>query len=199
MRTGLLAIAATAAASLALAGPVAAQTASGRVTGTGRTRVLEYTVPERAGQKVTFVDVDSDRGATEIGTIDGGGEGRIAFRPALGRDRRNIEARFELFGIPAGQIAIARFRPPSPVLGRPLDLRARRSESKLLLRWGDVRGATRYQVVVTTSAGRQRVATVRVTHAAIAGVPASVTGTVSVQALDSGRSGPPATTTFGRR
>ena len=172
--------------------------ATGSVSGRGSRRVLTYDVSRQADQRVTFVEVDAGGGANEIGTVEGGGRGKLAFRPMPGRGIRRVEARFESDGVPAEQITIARFRPPSPVLGRPAGLRVRRSGTKLVLSWRRVREATRHEVALTPSSGDQRLVQVRGTRAVLRGVAKSLSGSVSVRGVDGVREGPAASKSFRR-
>jgi hypothetical protein len=173
--------------------------ATGEVTGTGARRVLNYDVTKAPDQRVTFVEVDAGGGAGEIGTITGGGRGKLAFRPKPGRTIRRVEARFEVDGVPAEQITMAQFRPPSPVLAKPAGLKVRRSGTKLIVSWRKVREATSYEVGLTpTGSDDQRFATARGVRIVLKGVAKSIAGTVSVRPLDSSRTGPASAARFRR-
>ena len=102
--------------------------ASGKVTGKGARRTLEYDVVKRADQTVTFYDSEAKGNEKAIGTITGGGRGKLAFKPAPGRTIRKIVARFTLNGIDAEEKTVTRFRPPSPTLAKPTTLRVRRAK-----------------------------------------------------------------------
>lgn len=166
-----------------------------RVTGTGTRRVLRYDVMRRPAQRVTFVEVGRSSRRI-IGTVSGGGRGHIVFTPAPGRDRRRIEAQFELDGLPAERRTVARFTPPGGRLARPARLRVVRRGASLRASWAAVRGATRYEVVVTTADTRQRVRRTQARRLRLTGVPASTSGRVSVRALSGEAAGPVRTVRF---
>ena len=170
----------------------------GAVSGRGARRVLTYSVRRRADQAVTFFDVAASGSGTQIGRVVGGGRGRLRFTPAPGRGRHRVEARFELDGVPAERRVIARFKPPSPRLGTPRRLSVRRRPKALVVRWAGVRDATRYEVALTPSRGRQRFVTTRGRSLVLRRVPKTVRGSVSVRAVDRLRQGRTAKKRFRR-
>ena len=87
-------------------------------------------------------------------------------------------------GVDPARIAMrARFRPPSPTLGVPQRLRVRRQgKSNLRASWRRVGGATRYELAVTLSSGRQRFVTTRKRTAVVKGIARSQAGRVTVRA-----------------
>lgn len=170
----------------------------GAVSGRGARRVLTYSVRRRADQAVTFFDVAASGSGKQIGRVAGGGRGRLAFSPAPGRGRHRVEARFELDGVPAERRVIARFKPPSPRLGTPKRLDVRRRPKAVIVRWARVRGATRYEVALTPSRGRQRFVTTSRGSLVLRRVPKTVRGTVSVRAVDRLRQGRAAKKRFAR-
>ena len=158
------------------------------VSGRGSKRVLEYNIRRREAQRVTFSEV---AGVTRkpIGTVNGGGRGTLRFSPAPGRGRRTIEAQFELDGLPAERKTVARFKPPSPKLGRVRGLRVRRQGEALLVSWRRVAGAKRYEVVAATSGAGQRVKRLRKASVRLKRIPRASSGIVTVRAVDSLREG----------
>lgn len=176
------------------------------ISGTDTRRTLVYDVLPRPGQRVTFVE-RAQGGSRTIGTVSGG-RGQLAFSPAPGSDRRSIEAQFELEGIPAERLTVARFAPPSARLGQPGRLLVRRAGDRLRVSWPPVRGATSYEVLTTLATGAQRATTTRRNSATIRPVTPTSGGLVAVRAVASMRQGsvrtarfkataPPAPTRFG--
>ncbi len=163
---------------------------SGRVSGKGGNRVLEYVVRRREAQRVVFREVQPGGAAREIGVVDGGGRGRLRFHPAPGGGTRRVEAQFELSGIPAERKTIASFRPPSIMLRAPRRIRVKRG-AKVRVSWRGVKGARRYQVVLRTSGGGTVFAATRRRRATLA-VPAWQSGRAYVRAVDSMRQSRPA-------
>jgi hypothetical protein len=173
--------------------PVARARAS--VTGRGARRTLAYDLVRRADQRVTFLE-QTAQGTREIGRATGG-RGRLTFSPAPGKGRTAIVAQFELAGVPAERLTVARFSPPAERLGRVASVSVRRSGGRVLARWSAVPEATRYEVVVRRASGGER--RLRVTRRAIAvTVPRWSGGTVRVRALDPLREGPVTTARFAR-
>lgn len=178
------------------------------ISGQGARRMLAYDVAPRPGQRVTFVE-KGQGGSRTIGTAGRGrGRGRLAFSPAPGSDRRTVEAQFELAGVPAERLTVARFAPPSARLGRPGRLLVRRAGDRLRVSWLPVSGATSYTVLTTLATGAQRAKTTRRNSATIRPVTPTSRGLVAVRAVASMRQGsvrtarfkataPPAPTRFG--
>jgi hypothetical protein len=131
------------------------------VRGGGARRTLFYSVARRTDQQVRFIEQVAHGPSRIIGTIRGGGRGRLSFTPAPGNDRRTIIAQFELAGLPAETIKIATFKPPSPRLGTPARLKITRRGHTLRVSWGSVAGATSYQIVARLSTGERVVRTRR--------------------------------------
>lgn len=73
---------------------------------------------------MTFIEVDGQVRRV-IGVVNGGGKGHITWKPAPGSRQRTIVAQFELAGLPAERLRVARFSPPAPTLGRPGRLRVK--------------------------------------------------------------------------
>ena len=99
-------------------------------------------------------------------------------------------------GLPAEKLIVARFAPPSPALDRPARLRVRRLGTGLRVTWAGVPGATRYEVVVTTSAAIQRMVSTPGRGVTLKRVPKSSTGQVTVRGLANMRHGLPASARF---
>lgn len=157
------------------------------VTGKGARRKLVYDVARRPDQRVTFVET-APGGSRSIGTVSGG-RGTLAFSPAPGGGRRRVSAKFELAGLPAETLDVARFTPPSTRLGRPKSVKVRHRGARLLVRWSRVPGATRYDVVATLTSGAQRTMRTRRSGATIGRVSATSGGRVAVRAVASMRQG----------
>jgi Concanavalin A-like lectin/glucanases superfamily len=167
-----------------------------RVQGGGTTRTLIYDIARRDAQRVTFVERTAQGTSRPIGTVTGGGRGRLRFSPAPGRDARTIVAQVEFDQVPAEPLTVARFAPPSPRLGRPSRLRVRRRGTRLHASWARVPGASRYEVVTTTSGGAQKLRTTRARRATVTGVARSSRGLLSVRAVAPLRTGPASRAAF---
>ncbi len=172
--------------------------ARGEVDGSGDRRVLRYEVARRPGQRVTFYEVTADGTAKAIGSVTGGGSGRLAFTPSPGTGERHIEAQFEIDGLPAERLTLADFKPPAPRLAKPSGLRVRRAGTSLRVSWKRVPSADRYELALTMSAGGQRTFTARGRTTVLRQVPKTVRGRVSVRGVDSTRQGPPVAARFTR-
>lgn len=155
---------------------------TGRVSGAGVRKTLRYDIRRRAGQRVTFVELGPS-GGRQIGVINGGGKGSLRFTTTPGVGTRTIEARFELSGLPAERKRVARFRAPSAKLATPRGLKVTHRGSTLRVRFRAVKGATRYVVVVTNAAGKQRTVRTRSRSLVIRSIPASDAGRVTVKAI----------------
>jgi hypothetical protein len=174
--------------------PAAKVTAN--VTGKGAKRVLHYKIRKRPAQRVTFTEIDGKQRRV-IGSVTGGGSGKLGWQPAPGVKPRKIEAEFELNGLPAERLTVATVFPPSPTLGKPKGLSIRRHGTKLAVRWKRVAGATGYQVVTDTScAGGQRTLAAKGHSAQVTGIPQYCAGRVHVRALARLREGRPASKSF---
>jgi hypothetical protein len=161
------------------------------VQGRGTRRTLVYNVARRVDQRVTFIE--QARGGTRtIGTVAGGGRGRINFTPAPGFDRRTVVAQFELAGLPAERVTVARFTSVSPRLNRPGHLRVTRRGSALQISWAAVGGATRYEAVARLSFGGERLLRTGRTTITLRRVAGYDGGRISVRALATLRQSPPA-------
>lgn len=154
---------------------------TGTVSGDESERVLSFDVGTRPAQRVTFYDVSPSGARKAIGTATSG-KGRIRFTPAPGGGAHRILAAFELDGIPAEEKTVARFTPPSATLPTPAGLQVRRSGSRLAVTWAAVRGATSYELAVTTTGGRQVFKTAKTRRATIAAIAKTASGTVTVRA-----------------
>lgn len=169
-----------------------------RIRGRGSRRILAYEIARRPAQRVTFVELSAGGTGKAIGTVSGGGRGRLRFSSAPGHGLRRVEAQFELDGVPAEKKLVARFNPPSSRLGRPNRLRVRRRGMSLSVSWAGVRNATRYEVVATTSGAGQRIVRTRGRRATLKRIPKSSAGRVSVRAVATLRQGKPASARFPR-
>jgi hypothetical protein len=165
------------------------------VRGSGTRRRLTYDIRPRQDQRVTFIEKGPE-GQKDIGTVTGGGKGTVRFTTAPGLRPRQVDAQFELAGLPAERITIAHFTPPSPLLAGPHRLRVRRRGDTLSVSWAPVRDATRYELVLTPSDGPQRLVHTTAHNATIRRVARTLRGSVRVRAVADLRQGPPASTTF---
>jgi hypothetical protein len=171
----------------ALAPPPASMKA--RVLGTGARRSLVYDVRRRFEQTVTVFEVNSEGISRQIGTIHGGGHGKLRFTATPDRGVQRIVAKFTLHGIPVPDetITVARLRPPPITLPAPRRLRLTRTRAGLAVRWSAVPGAARYALAVRqptrgvlelfTAPGRRTVT--------IPGLDPATGGTVTVITLSS--------------
>src|SRR5262249_1405800 len=108
-------------------------------------------------------------------------------------------AQFSLDGLAAETKTVTSFKPPPPQLGAPKRLTVRRAKpNKLAISWGAVPEAASYEIAVTTSDGRQVFQKTKRRPARIGGVAASVSGKVTVRAVDSLRQGKVSQRTFKR-
>lgn len=171
---------------------------TGQVKGSGTRRVLSYDIRRRRAQRVRFFEITAAGGSREIGTVRGGGRGKLRFSTAPGRGVRRIEARFELAGLAAEREFAARFAAPSPRLARPRRLRVRRRGTSLNVNWAPVAGARRYELVTTTTGGGSRMRRTRGRRTVIKGIDKSSAGRVTVRAVDRLREGRPAKVRFRR-
>ena len=162
-----------------------------RVTGRGSTRTLTYDIRRRDDQTVRFFEVGPG-GDRELGATTRG-RGRLRFTPAAGRGRSTIEARFELAGLAAETVTVARFTPPAPSLARPSHLRAVRTGGALRVSWRRVPDATGYDVRVQLKTGGERNLHVTTPNARMRGLPRYSAGRVSVRASAPARRGAAAT------
>lgn len=186
----------------ALAPPPARMT--GRVVGSGARRTLIYNVGSRPDQTVTVFEVNSAGLRRQIGTITGGGSGRLSFTATPDRGQQRIVAVFALHGIPVpGEtITVAKLTPPSLVpLARPGGLRAKRGRTALVVSWHAVRGAAGYDAIVRQLTRGARVIVVKpaTRRISVSGLDSRSGGTVTVLALNSAHvRGAPATVGFPR-
>ena len=165
------------------------------VRGRGAQRTLVYNVMRRTAQRVTFVE-QTHTGARVIGTIVGGGRGRISFTPAPGFDHRTVVAEFELAGMPAENLTVAGFTPVSPILGRASRVKLSRHGRTLAISWRAVPGATRYEIVARLSVAGERVVRSGRATASLPGVAPYDSGLISVRAVAPLRQGPPVMATL---
>jgi hypothetical protein len=170
----------------------------GSVTTKGDRRTLTFEVVDRPDQRVTFYEKGADGAAKEIGTTDKT-SGKLNWNPAPGRGQRQVTAKFELSGMPAEELNVTRFRPPSPVLARPAALKVKRAKkNRINVSWKKVPSAKSYEITVTTSSGKQIFRTSKSTKATIPGVATSVSGTVTVAAVAEYREGRTSSAKFKR-
>lgn len=153
------------------------------VAGRGHARELRWSVAERPGQTVRFVERGSSAGGA-IG-VARGARGTLRFAPAEGRaERREIVALVEQDGQLRDELVVARYA--APAAARPAavrGLRAARRGTTLRLRWQAQPGAARYRTAVTLRSGRRVIVLGRGTSAVVRGVPRGMRARVAVRAL----------------
>ena len=140
-----------------------------RVTGTGDTRVLHYTLHPQPGQKVQFEERAKDTD-TLIGRPTDASHGAITFTPQVSSvyARRSLVAMISENGLAEPAVAVGRYRAtlPSP-LRAPRSVRVRRARDLVTLTWPFVSRATGYQVTVRGSDGRKTMYVTKRTHRAV--------------------------------
>ena len=160
---------------------------SGRVTGHGRNRSLQYRLGSIAGQRVTFFE-RSTRALARIGTA-GTASGTLPFAPAEGpAGTRRIVALVEQDGRPRAERVLASYTAPPPARpGRPR-VRIARTTGAAVVTWPRVADAARYTVRVRFTAGRVVQATTTATRrrVVIRGVQRTDGARASVTAVTSG-------------
>ncbi len=169
---------------------------SAKVTGKGRRRVLTYNVRSREEQKVIFQEVAPGGASRVIGTVNGGGRGRLRFSSSPGGGRRKVYAQFELAGVPAERKFLTSFRPLSIKLATPRRLKVRHVGNSLRARWRRVSGATRYEIGVRLTGRRMTFKTVRRNRARLK-VAGWQAGRLFVRAVDVDRQSRSASRRFG--
>src|SRR5262249_1515674 len=134
------------------------------LTGTGRARVLNYSLRTVPGQPVEFIERTADV-SKGIG-VTAKARGTMGFLPQLASTRaRTIIAQFFEHGIPQSPRVVARFTAPAPPApGRPGALLVTRAHNKVVITWGPGQHAAGYQVLVTGSDGRHDLYVLRATH-----------------------------------
>lgn len=158
-------------------------------------RTLRYDIGEREDQRVRFVDVGST-GSRELGVVSGGGRGTLTFPALPGTGVHRVEAQFELAGVQAERLTVARFTPPSLRLARPASVTVRRRGTFLSVAWPAVAGARRYEVVATAASGVQRRTRTTRRTVTLKGLPTASGGRVAVRATASLRQGAGRTVVF---
>jgi hypothetical protein len=121
-----------------------------RVVGTGARRALVYDAGRRPEQNISIYEVNSEGISRQLGTIRGGGRGKLRFTATPDRGMQRIVARFTLHGIPVPSetMTIARLRPPPITLPAPRRLRVTRTPAGLVVHWSAVPGTARYVLAV---------------------------------------------------
>jgi hypothetical protein len=132
-----------------------APSVKGKVTGKGAKRTLHYTIAKRTGQVVRFVESTPSSMKT-IGTVKVGGEGKLTYLTAEGRDgRRSVIAQVSENGLPRTTVVVARYLAPNPRIGKPAHVRVRRGHGRAIVTWRRATLAKSYLVgVADTHGGR---------------------------------------------
>ncbi len=165
-----------------------------RVLGNGARRRVVYDIRKRVQQRVTFYE-QAGGAMRQIGVATGG-RGQIAFNPAPGRGAHTIIAAFELAGLPAEHMTVARFTPPSPTLPRPHAATAHHLGSILHVTWTQVPGATGYEVLVTEASGPERMFRTTRDRLTVRSVVRYTAGHVTIRAIAPQRAGATITAGF---
>ena len=133
--------------SLETASPLPAVKVTGRVSGSGRGRVLRWSATAPTGQQLVFVE-RGDGVARRLATTTGRG-GTLRFRPTLmSRRARRVEAQVVQDGLPRATVTVARFKAPAPSRAKkPRKLRAKSRRGTLDVRFAS-RGAKRWLVTL---------------------------------------------------
>jgi hypothetical protein len=129
--------------------PVARPRVRAKVTGHGARRTLRYRARRIPGQRITFME--RGRGvAHRIGTIKGGGRGRLRFRAARhGSGRRRVVAQVTQDGVPRANLRGARYRVRTHRRpGRVRRITLRRTRSGARVGWTAASRARSYYVTV---------------------------------------------------
>jgi hypothetical protein len=145
---------------------------------------LRYHLHSLAGQRVTFVERDSQQRTHTIATARSGA-GSLTFTPSpFLAERRTILAEVTQDGQPREDDAVAHYRvPPRPPLSAPRHLAARRAGGVLRIHWSHVTGANGYSVNVTLAHGSRRFVQVTGPAATMPQFPSGADATISVRAL----------------
>jgi hypothetical protein len=166
-----------------------------RVSGSGHSRRLTYSVKAIPGQRVHFEEAAA-AGGRRIGTAKGS-KGTLRFSPADGpKGRRRIVALVESNGIPRENIDVATYTAPAPPRpAKPTGAKLRRKGSRVTVTWRPAARSARYLVRATLSDGRRLLlfATSKKRSVRFSGLPSGIRGTITVAGLKpDGTSGPAA-------
>lgn len=129
--------------------------ATARVTGRGRSRVLSWKLTPIEGQRVTFAEIGKDvRNAI---TSTSSKRGSVRFRPADGpAGKRSIVAIVEQDGRPRTTLTAGSYRAPGPPRpGKPLRLKVKRSGAGLIVAWRPNPSGFRHAVWFQLTDGRR--------------------------------------------
>lgn len=132
-----------------------------RVTGTGRTRNLAYTIRVNPGQRVQFIEQAPDAGGVIGKARDT--SGTLRFTPANGpAGERSIAAVVTNAGGTSRVVTVASYNAPKPrEVAAPSRVRATRAKTSVKITWNRVAGAVRYWVVAEVADGRHLEATTK--------------------------------------
>ena len=126
----------------------------GRVTGSGSTRTLTYSVKNIKDQVVNFVE-EAEGGHKVIKTVRGGGNGKVTYTVDEAQSQsRVLKAMVIQNDMPRADIVIARYRAANPKVGRPR-VTIKRRGTKAIVTWGKATLAKNYLVSVTTGDGER--------------------------------------------
>ena len=156
----------------------------GKVTGTGRSRQLAYTLSAREGQTVRFLE-RGPSGNQELGRATGT-QGRIRFTSAPGKaEKRQIVAIVEQDGMMREEQVVTTYKAPSTGIpskvGRAL---VKRTGTRVTLRWLPAAGAKRYVVTGKLSNGRKFRAELAKRRFTVRKVPKGETGTFRIVGIN---------------
>ena len=156
-----------------------------RVSGSGHSRRLTWSVKSIPGQVVHFEEVAAGGGRRIVTAT--GRRGTVRFSPADGpRGKRRIVALVESYGKPRANVDVASYTAPAPARpAQPRGVKLSRKGSRVTVTWRPATRAARYLVRATLSDGRRLLlfATGKKRSVRISGVPSATRGTIRVAGL----------------
>jgi hypothetical protein len=177
--------------------------ASVRVTGRGRSRVLTWSLRKIQGQKVTFAEIGKDVRSVIVDSTTRS-HGSVRFRPADGpAGKRSIVALVEQDGNPRATLTAGSYRAPGMLKpGKPRALKVKRSGSRLVVTWRPNPSGFRHAVYLQLTDRRRivKVLAAKRRSLTLKGVSSKVGAKVQVLGLTAGNGkGPSATASIKRR
>jgi len=162
--------------------PIPEPRVTGRVSGKGSKRVLNYRARLAKGDRLSFEE--TGRGVARRLGKGRAGKHRLRFPIPAGKGRRTVRAIVERNGIPYTSDVVARYWPPKPSRpARPQKLRARNDGMRLLLSWQRVRRARRYETTIQLADGRGWSLSTRRPRASVDGIDDGARGIVRTRAV----------------
>ena len=128
---------------------------TGKVSGSGAGRILNFKVKRIPGQEVTFAE--QGKGVKDVIGVSSQSNGVLRFKPALGVGRkRTVVAIVTQDGVPREEIEVAKFVAPPSLPGRPQGVALKRKGKKLVVSWKRAPGASRVAVSWALADGRRQ-------------------------------------------